>query len=282
MSPFSPPDAAWVPIGNPDPAWPPAASTSPRSEGLAWNWFRSDPALRAGRLPFRPDRGAHWIAAIVASVGFGFLLLNFVAMMVLLALGKADDVPLTLSGLVVNSLLSLVLFAVTALVWVGVMHAGSWRAWSSRLLLRSDAPFRDVGLGLAAAVGMILVLAGVNLVFELLGSGPPENPQVDKIGQLITWPVIVLIALTAGIGEEIFFRGLLQPRVGIVATSVLFGVVHAGYGVWIQVVAPFAMAFVFSFLTVRFRSLLPAITAHVAFDFVALSLAKLAADNGWT
>ena len=39
---------------------------------------------------------------------------------------------------------------------------------------------------------------------------------------------ITVFALTSGIAEEFFFRGALQPWLGFVAASVLFGVVHLG------------------------------------------------------
>jgi membrane protease YdiL (CAAX protease family) len=35
-----------------------------------------------------------------------------------------------------------------------------------------------------------------------------------------------IIAISSGMGEEIFFRGFLQPIIGIFITSILFGVVH--------------------------------------------------------
>lgn len=34
------------------------------------------------------------------------------------------------------------------------------------------------------------------------------------------------LALMSALAEELFFRGLLQPRLGLVATALLFGVVH--------------------------------------------------------
>jgi len=37
---------------------------------------------------------------------------------------------------------------------------------------------------------------------------------------------IVVVAAAAGFSEELLFRGLLMPRMGLVASSVLFGVLH--------------------------------------------------------
>jgi membrane protease YdiL (CAAX protease family) len=38
---------------------------------------------------------------------------------------------------------------------------------------------------------------------------------------------ILILAAAAGIGEEVLFRGVLQPSMGLVATSLTFGLLHA-------------------------------------------------------
>jgi membrane protease YdiL (CAAX protease family) len=38
------------------------------------------------------------------------------------------------------------------------------------------------------------------------------------------------VSLGAGTAEEILFRGALQPRFGLILTSLAFGVVHMQYG----------------------------------------------------
>jgi len=37
---------------------------------------------------------------------------------------------------------------------------------------------------------------------------------------------VVVLALASGLGEEVFFRGALQPRVGLLPASLLFGLAH--------------------------------------------------------
>ena len=44
----------------------------------------------------------------------------------------------------------------------------------------------------------------------------------------LSFSVIFFVSISAGIGEEIFFRGVLQPFLGVVITGVLFVAVH-GY-----------------------------------------------------
>ena len=88
------------------------------------------------------------------------------------------------------------------------------------------------------------------------------------------------IALVAGIGEELLFRGLLQQGladwlgppggtwIGLLAASVLFGIGHwlcAGYGVLAAVIGGYL-----GLLLIVTDNLLSPITAHAVYDFVAL------------
>jgi membrane protease YdiL (CAAX protease family) len=57
----------------------------------------------------------------------------------------------------------------------------------------------------------------------------PKEFFVDIIGPWeLTWLEIVLVSCCAGIGEEILFRGGIQPFLGIIWTSLLFVILH-GY-----------------------------------------------------
>jgi len=76
-----------------------------------------------------------------------------------------------------------------------------------------------------------LLLAPVALALSLItGFARPAWP-------VAAWPAVVLTAAATFFGifwvvalsEEFFFRGLLQPRVGLWAASALFGLVHLGF-----------------------------------------------------
>ena len=52
------------------------------------------------------------------------------------------------------------------------------------------------------------------------------------IGPLLgSIPGILTLGLAAGIGEETLFRGALQPRFGLLITSLLFALLHSQYGI---------------------------------------------------
>ena len=80
------------------------------------------------------------------------------------------------------------------------------------------------------------------------------------------------LSLSSGIAEEVFFRGVMQPAVGYVTTSVLFGIVHVGpsrrYLAWTAFAV--AMGFILGWSLEATGSLLGPILAHVAVNFVNL------------
>ncbi len=85
------------------------------------------------------------------------------------------------------------------------------------------------------------------------------------------------IALAAGFGEELLFRGALQPLLGIWVTSVLFVLVHTrayrfnklSKRVLVQALGIFAGSVVFGFLA-RYAGLVTAMIVHAAIDVVGL------------
>jgi membrane protease YdiL (CAAX protease family) len=84
-------------------------------------------------------------------------------------------------------------------------------------------PIRDLGGGLAAALLLVAVSRGLTL--RTRAGDALARRLAEILGPLSTREVAIL-ALASGIGEELFFRGALQPRLGLVATSMLFGVAH--------------------------------------------------------
>jgi membrane protease YdiL (CAAX protease family) len=85
---------------------------------------------------------------------------------------------------------------------------------------------------------------------------------------------LVLVSVFSGVGEEAFFRGALQPVLGLVLTSLLFGVLHVGpdrrYLVWSLWAV--AAGFLFGFLYQWTGGLLAPMTAHVLHNAATLLL----------
>ena len=85
--------------------------------------------------------------------------------------------------------------------------------------------------------------------------------EIDSVGD---W---LLLAVAAGIGEEILFRGALQPVLGIWVTSLLFAIVHTQYGLSVATVLIFIVGYVLGIIRRR-QNTTVAILLHAAYNFL--------------
>jgi len=81
--------------------------------------------------------------------------------------------------------------------------------------------------------------------------------------------------------EEGFFRGFLQPRIGLMATSILFALGHFSYDLPLLVVGVFVVSLVLGRCFERTGDLLPCMIAHAVFNGVQLLVILPAVVHSW-
>ena len=79
------------------------------------------------------------------------------------------------------------------------------------------------------------------------------------------------VSLSAGIGEELLFRGALQPRFGLVLTSLLFAIGHAHYGLSPAMVEVFVVGLVLGLVRLRTNTT-TCLVVHAGYNFLNLLL----------
>jgi membrane protease YdiL (CAAX protease family) len=93
----------------------------------------------------------------------------------------------------------------------------------------------------------------------------------------LTDPVsAVLVGVAAGVGEEVLFRGALQPRLGIVITTVIFGALHLNYALSFSLLSVLLVGFALALLR-KYTNTTTSIITHSVVDIVGLGLAAMAA-----
>lgn len=109
----------------------------------------------------------------------------------------------------------------------------AWRLWSdgrSPCFAGPESPIPEASALVGHALLGMLVGAGLVLVSRLWSrytrSGRSVARQLAGILGPVSGAEVAVLALASGLGEEIFFRGALQPRVGLVLASLVFGLVH--------------------------------------------------------
>ena len=157
----------------------------------------------------------------------------------------------------------------------GLILVSWWCARTFAIPPHWGVPGRDVAIGLIAAVA----LAAANY---FLLTRAPANWVVDGLRAVFHDTIVplfgslhplsaVLIGAAAGLGEEWFFRGIVQPLVGLVIASVLFGLAHVGgvrmlpFGVWAT-----GMGLAMGALALGTGGLLAPVVAHGVYDVLAL------------
>ena len=120
------------------------------------------------------------------------------------------------------------------------------------------------------AVGLAYVLDYVFAEF-FLDYRSLKNLMTEILGRSSYFGAFYL-AILSGFGEEILFRGGLQPIIGLFATSLLFGIVHLGPGGKITTWSAAAglVGLILGFIFQQTTNLWPAIAAHFFINFVSI------------
>ncbi|MDH7489471.1 MAG: CPBP family intramembrane metalloprotease [Anaerolineae bacterium] len=167
-----------------------------------------------------------------------------------------------------------------AMVLFGVFGVG-WpirRAWGDtlrRLGLRLPT-LRQAGFIVGAVAGFLALDYLAAVAWHALA---PE--QYDLIGRVslglfgeMSVAKAAAIGLSAGIGEEILFRGAVQPRFGPVITALLFTAGHTQYGLSPATLEIFVIGIILGIIRNRANTT-TCIAIHVLYNFVDILLLPL-------
>ena len=227
--------------------------------------------MLARLLPVDPDSAVHTLALVLA----GYLVGN-----TLFALTQDILLEFLATGVTVTILevvLQQIAFVIVAFIGAGYLVRRDLRQVSRRLgLERPTSNHLLIGL---ATIGLLIVLQGViGGVWALLD---PEQAELlgdvnetllagfDSVGE---W---FILAVASGVGEEILFRGALQPVFGLFFTSLLFAIVHIQYGLTPITLAVFLLGLILGILRRRTNTTVT-IFVHFGYNFILGLFALLA------
>lgn len=120
----------------------------------------------------------------------------------------------------------------------------------------------------------VIALFGLNLALEALQRTWFTDMWLSdqRVSQMIAAELgpaqILLLGLSAGIGEEITLRGALQPRLGVVLTSLLFAALHVQYS-WFGMGVIFCFGLLLGYMRV-WTSTTVVMAVHTLYDIVAV------------
>jgi len=234
-----------------------------------------------------------WIAIIVANERFGLL--------------RCDDFPNLFAKIFAYIWLGLFLVVVGTLTAYTAMHQpnaaqlakmsfagffvlhvvmivfllGWWLATrmpSPRAFLNipregnGEAVMAGFAIGFGGWIVTIVMIITFAVILKAAGLFPDKMQPPALIAYMahIAWWKKALVVLSAMTVEEAFFRGFLQKRIGLIASTLLFAVAHAGYGQPMLLVGVTFISLIIGTTFYRTKNLIPGIIAHGVFDAVQL------------
>lgn len=180
-----------------------------------------------------------------------------------------------------NVFANLLVFLIPPVAWTVWVDGEPVDEASDRLGLRTDDALRDTGWAVALVVAAFLVLLALAGAFQLLGVKPPTNERALALGKALTVPSALAVSAGAALGEELFFRGWLQSKVGNVPQALLFSVAHFSYLNVLEALVTLALGYAFGRVRDRTDSLLAPGLAHFGFNaltFLAIMYSRSGAS----
>ena len=168
------------------------------------------------------------------------------------------------------------LFASTLAVGFGVRR--NWRECLDRLGIVKLSPRQIVvALGLTALVyamseGLDLMISRVWVFFDWPVTGEKAYEVMFKA---FSSPFgAMVIGVTAGFGEEVLVRGILQPRLGILLSSLFFTALHAYQYNWDALLSVFLFGLTLGLIRKKTNTSV-CVIVHGGYDFVLTMIAAL-------
>jgi membrane protease YdiL (CAAX protease family) len=125
-------------------------------------------------------------------------------------------------------------------------------------------------------ISLIATIILMALSLSIVYTYPPLKKALEVIELMIISklkPIDILpIALLSGIGEEFFFRGILQNEIGIIPSSLIFGLLHfPGKDFWIYSFWAFFGGLYFGNIYSYTNNLFIVTFAHILNNLIALT-----------
>ena len=175
----------------------------------------------------------------------------------------------------------LIVMGVTAIVLLVVSKI--WQKLGSVRLLSTEITTEGFLWGISLAAGITLASS---ILYRLW---PDYRDSADVYLELVIkpliWPDLIWLGLLPGLSEELLFRGVMLPALGlnmvaVIVSSLLFGILHlSGVGQWPYVVWATVVGFSLGYVALITGNLLVPIVAHIITNLVSSCLWKLTHAN---
>ena len=168
-------------------------------------------------------------------------------------------------------------FVLAAFIGVGLLTRRDGTALNERLgLQRPTRP--QIWTGIRWMLFFVILQSCIGATWALFdAAGVEQLSGINEslLGDFDTVWEWFLLAAGAGLGEELLFRGAMQPIFGILTTSLIFAVSHVQYGLTPATLVVFLLSVVLGIIRKRSNTTV-AILVHAGYNFILGLMSLLA------
>lgn len=171
----------------------------------------------------------------------------------------------------------LVVMGVTAVILLIV--AKIWQTLGSVPILNIELTANAVLLGAGIATGIIIASSIIYRFWNAYRLS--ADLYLEMVIKPLIWPDLIWLGLLPGLSEELLFRGVMLPALGlnltaVIVSSLLFGILHlSGLQQWPYVVWATVVGFILGYSALVTGNLLIPIVAHIITNLVSSCLWKV-------
>ncbi|MCP4168032.1 MAG: CPBP family intramembrane metalloprotease [Chloroflexi bacterium] len=169
-------------------------------------------------------------------------------------------------------------FVALALLGVGLGIRRSWRESQTRLKV-NRLGFTEIAVGWSLTLLMIFMSAMLGVITTLLS--PDSTAYATAANEILIDAFsspggAVLLGLLSGIGEEVLYRGALQPVFGLWITSLIFALHHIQY-LNLTIIIVFALGLTLGWIRNRWGTSTAALV-HASYNAALILLSLVALE----
>jgi membrane protease YdiL (CAAX protease family) len=130
-----------------------------------------------------------------------------------------------------------------------------------------------IGVALALVVAVNFLELLINFIWSTMGWPRTDAEAFSEMMAFAMTPLgAIVVGVSAGLGEELAVRGVLQPRVGILLSNLFFTSLHAFQYNWDSLLIVFLLGLIFGALR-RYTNTSTAAIGHGVYNFTLIMMA---------
>ena len=173
----------------------------------------------------------------------------------------------------IEDLILLFFMIIFPIFWLRIIKKFDWKKISSELIPYSKKNLKGELVG-SLKLFLALLLSFILLSFILTLLGLNDLEKVSEVIALNMENAVLFIILMSVLVffEEFFFRAFLVNRIGLIPSSLLFGVAHFGYASIAEMIGAFALGLLLAYWFKQNKSIIQNYFGHLLYNLFAIAL----------